>query len=255
MARGVDGRTVFQDDEDRRFFLRTLKQVSEESSACLLAYCLMSNHFHLAIRIESVPLSLIMQRVLTSHSLTFNQKYDRTGHLFQARYKAVLCADTAQFTALIRYIHMNPVRAGITTKPALWPWSSYTDYLRRGRDGMIDSELDLPDLDAPLPKDFNPWPISANDNPTTILREPHFPSVSVDEIAAGCLEGSGVSADCLRSKSRRRTVTRIKHSLIEHGLKNGHTLTRLAQWLGISLSSAQHYLKKKITITTVGLTP
>lgn len=245
MARGVDGREIFHDDEDRKFFLRVLYSVGRDSRSRLLAYCLMGNHFHIAIRIDAVPLSTVMQRILTSYSLSFNQKHVRTGHLFQARYKAVLCTGTAQLIALIRYIHMNPVRAALATQPSFWPWSSYAAYSQRGKDGMIDSEFDLPDIDVPPPPDFDPWSVSKNDDTTHLLRELPPRISSLDDLANNCLNGTDISVSCLRSRTRRRKVTRIKRSLIRRGLQQGHSLTKMARWLGIGLSSAQHYLAEQ----------
>ncbi|MCR4295507.1 MAG: transposase, partial [Elusimicrobia bacterium] len=120
MAKGVDGRAIYTDDADRIGFLKSLNRIVNESGASVLAYCLMGNHFHLAIKVGAVPLSSVLQRILTSHALTFNIRHDRTGHLFQARYRSNLCLTDAYLTALIRYIHMNPVRAGLVSRPEDW---------------------------------------------------------------------------------------------------------------------------------------
>jgi REP element-mobilizing transposase RayT len=245
MARGVDGREIFLDREDREKFLRVVERVKEESHANLLAYCLMSNHFHVALKIDAVSLSKVMQRILTSHSLSFNLKYKRTGHLFQARYKAVLCHDQAYLVSLIRYIHMNPVRAGLTNSPDQWPWSSHAEYHRQGRNGLVDTESDIPDLDAPPPADFQPWPGQDSKLSAVMLRTPADQPQSIEDSANACLHGSGLTMDCLRSKTRRREVTRIKRLVIQRGIVNGHSLTAIARWLRIGLSSAQHYLNDK----------
>lgn len=243
MARGVDGREIFADREDREKFLLTLGRVARESSATLLAYCLMGNHFHLALKTRTVPLSAFMQRILTSHSLSFNRKYGRTGHLFQARYKAVLCLDQAYLACLIRYIHMNPVRAGLAATPDRWPWSSYWEYRRQGRDGLIDAESDVPDLDVPPPADFQPWPESESDISAALTRTNAAPAVDIKHLALACLQGSPVSMDAVRSRSRRREISKVRRLIVRRGVLTGYTLTSIAQWLGIGLSSAQHYLE------------
>ncbi len=160
MARGVDGREIFSDDQDRHHFMRILTHVFREMDAQRLAYCLMGNHFHLAVKVGITQLSILMQRILTSYSLSFNHRHVRTGHLFQARYKAVICLDNAYLAALIRYIHGNPVRAGLTKSPDLWRWSSYAEYIRSEKDGMIKSDGDLPTINIPDESSFNPWPIT-----------------------------------------------------------------------------------------------
>src|SRR3569832_1733814 len=95
MARGVDGREIFADEADRRTFLEITRSVKNETAYSLLAYCLMGNHFHFAMRGGPIPLSRIMQRLLTSYAMAFNVRHDRQGHLFQARYKAIVCLDDA----------------------------------------------------------------------------------------------------------------------------------------------------------------
>jgi REP element-mobilizing transposase RayT len=245
MARGVDGRDIFCDTADRIKFLNVLRRVAADSHAAILAYCLMDNHFHLALKVTEVPLSAIIQRILTSHSLSFNRKHARSGHLFQARYKSVLCTDQAYLITLIRYIHMNPVRAGVTTAPGLWPWSSYGEYRQENRDGLIESELDIPDLDDPIPSGFKPWPTMEIDSAEALLRTPVGDKQSLEELAGACLRGSSVTVNALRSKSRRRDVARYKRELIRRGIKDGHSLTTLSEWLGIGVSSVQHYLKAK----------
>ena len=128
MARGVDGREIFADDSDRQTFLATTRGLKRETDCSVLAYCLMGNHFHFAIRVGRTPLSRIMHRLLTVYAMAFNFRHDRQGHLFQARYKSVLCLDDAYLIALIRYIHMNPVRRGLVSSPELWAWSSFRFY-------------------------------------------------------------------------------------------------------------------------------
>src|SRR6185503_15252840 len=112
-----------------------------EMSCTILAYCLMGNHFHLAMRVGNIPLSRIMHRMLTTYAMAFNFRHDRTGHLFQARYKAILCLDDAYLLGLVRYIHLNPVRAGLVPKPENWPWSSHHLYAAGNSEDLVDQRL------------------------------------------------------------------------------------------------------------------
>ena len=104
----------------------------------LYAFVLMKNHLHLLIEVEEVPLSRIMQTLLFSYAGYFNRRYREVGHLFQGRYKAILCDKDAYLLELVRYIHLNPVRAGLVKKPEDYVWSSHLGYLGEKREAMID---------------------------------------------------------------------------------------------------------------------
>ena len=135
---------IYREDSDRLYFLILLNRVLRESNATLLAYCLMGNHFHFVIKTTIVPLSSIIQRILTGYALTFNQKYSRTGHLFQGRHQSVLCRDDYQLLCQIRYVEMNPVRAGLVERSEDWPWASRSPHklpiLEEGFDPWTESE-------------------------------------------------------------------------------------------------------------------
>ncbi|WP_025321392.1 transposase [Deferrisoma camini] len=113
MARGIDGYDIFQDEKDRETFLERLAAVVEWARADLLAWCLMSNHFHLLIRPHEVLLAPIMRRLMTGYAVWHNRRHQRRGHLFQNRYKSIVVEEDPYFLELVRYIHLNPVRAGL----------------------------------------------------------------------------------------------------------------------------------------------
>ena len=111
IVRGNERRDVFRDDADRELYLRRVHHYRERFEFRLLAYCLMSNHVHLALESGSVPLSRVMLGLQSSYTQAFNRRYRRSGHLFQGRYKAYLVDGDRYFAALIRYVHHNPVEA------------------------------------------------------------------------------------------------------------------------------------------------
>jgi putative transposase len=225
MARGVDGRQIFADDSDRRLFLATAGRLTKGSSGTILAYCLMGNHFHFALRVGSVPLSRIMHRLLTTYVMAFNFRHDRDGHLFQARYKSVLCLDDAYLLGLIRYIHMNPVRAGLVAAPHDWPWSSHRMYAKGNSAGNAD---------------FNPWPEPLPSSPLLRAEEmdDEVDSKTLDEIAAELFPDD---LNRIRSRSRLRELSQKRRGLAEEALQRGHTLASIAEWMGRT-QSALHQL-------------
>jgi REP element-mobilizing transposase RayT len=131
IARGVERRAIFRDDRDRSRFVERLSALVGEESVELFAYVLLDNHFHLVLRRHQTALGQFMRRLLTGYTVTFNRRHRRVGHLFQNRYKSVLCKEDSYLLQLVRYVHLNPVRARIVTDPADYRWSSHGEYLRR----------------------------------------------------------------------------------------------------------------------------
>ena len=125
MSRGNDGIAIFRDDDDRRLFLDLLAQESIRSGWILHEYCLMGNHYHLEIETPECTLSSGMHRFLGRYVQRFNKRHGRRGHLFQDRFKSILVEKESYGLELSRYIALNPVRAGMVTRPEEWVWSSY----------------------------------------------------------------------------------------------------------------------------------
>ncbi len=130
ISRGVNKEVIFRDDRDYLKYLGFLRQYSEESGISIVAYCLMNNHVHLLIRDQEGELSVFMKRIGISYAQYFNTRYERTGHLFQGRFKSQNVEDEDYLLTVYRYILLNPEKAGIASAEK-YPWSSYHDYYRR----------------------------------------------------------------------------------------------------------------------------
>lgn len=113
MVRGIEGINIFQDNEDRRLFVDRIGNLVKETGTRILAWTLMNNHVHLLIISGPAGLPTFMRRLLTGYAYNFNRKHSRSGHLFQNRYKSVLCDQDPYLLELVRYIHLNPLRAGV----------------------------------------------------------------------------------------------------------------------------------------------
>jgi REP element-mobilizing transposase RayT len=113
IVRGIERRPIFKDDADKDNFLGRLENILTDTAALCCAWALMSNHFHLLLKTGKVPISTVMRRLLTGYAMYFNRKYNRAGHLFQNRYKSILCQEDAYLLELVRYIHLNPLRVKI----------------------------------------------------------------------------------------------------------------------------------------------
>ncbi|MCU0561344.1 MAG: transposase [Desulfobacterales bacterium] len=113
IVRGIDRTAIFRDETDYENFLLRLGHLLTESSTPCLAWALMGNHLHLLLRTGRLPISTLMHRLLTGYAQQFNRRHRRHGVLFQNRYKSILCEEEVYLLALVRYIHLNPLRAGI----------------------------------------------------------------------------------------------------------------------------------------------
>ncbi len=132
-ARGNERKDIFLDDSDREKLLSYLETAFPRYKAAIHVYCLMSNHYHLLIETPEGNLSQIMRHINGAYTTYVNSKRQRTGHLFQGRYKAILVEADEYAGELSRYMHLNPVRAGIVTKPEDYDWSSYRYYLGKDK--------------------------------------------------------------------------------------------------------------------------
>ncbi|MCL5292040.1 MAG: transposase [Actinobacteria bacterium] len=143
IARGIEGRDIFADDTDRKFFLERLGDVLKETSTPVYAFALIPNHFHLLLRRGKTPIATVMRKLLTGYAIHFNHRHKRCGHLFQNRYKGIVCEDGPYFLELIRYIHLNPVRAGIVRsldELAGYPFSGHAYLVGRVKGDFFDQD-------------------------------------------------------------------------------------------------------------------
>jgi REP element-mobilizing transposase RayT len=110
-VRGIEKRNIFKDNSDRRSFVQRLGKILKDTKTPCYAWALMPNHFHLLLKTGLTPIATIMRRLLTGHAVYFNRRHRRWGYLFQNRYKSILCQEENYLLELVRYIHLNPLRA------------------------------------------------------------------------------------------------------------------------------------------------
>ena len=139
MSRGNRQKAIFKDEDDYIQFLNYIKIVQQKYPFKLHAYCLMSNHFHLEIETHQDEIWKIMQKILSLYSSEFNHKYKYVGHVFQGRYASSLIEDDTYFLEVSRYIHLNPVKAGMVREALDYEYSSYSQYVNQNYD---NSKLD-----------------------------------------------------------------------------------------------------------------
>ncbi len=159
MLRGINQQQIFEDSEDYERFLQILKDCKAISEYKLFAYCLMSNHIHLLIQENKEPVDKVMKRLATRFVYWYNIKYQRVGHLFQDRFKSEPVEDDTYFMTVLRYIHQNPIKAGLCKNLSDYKYSSFNEFFKNG--DWIDKDYVLGIIPEELFEDFNSQ--SAND--------------------------------------------------------------------------------------------
>jgi REP element-mobilizing transposase RayT len=242
MIRGNDKKDIFLDVKDRKKFLKILEKIKCNNYYYNLAYCLMSNHVHLLIREGSENISQTMKRLNVTYAYYFNHKYNHIGHLFQDRFRSEIIEDDNYLLVAARYIHNNPVKAGLIDKPEDYPWSSYRAYINKDEESirLIDRDLLLG--------------IISNDQKDAVKQLIEFTNETQDDLLidvdcneqekTASINDSDVrdqtieilrqyeeSIDCLRScQNKKERNTRIRE-IKEH---TGASLRQLSDILGIS---------------------
>ncbi|MFT4414428.1 transposase [Fredinandcohnia humi] len=141
MLRGINKQVIFEEIVDRIRFLKTLKNFKGVSNFKVYGYCLMDNHVHLLIQESEEGISNIIKRISSSYVYWYNTKYERCGHLFQERFKSENVETTRYFLTVLRYIHQNPVKAGLGKDVFESKWTSIHEYV--GKADIIDVDMGL----------------------------------------------------------------------------------------------------------------
>jgi REP element-mobilizing transposase RayT len=137
--RGAGHQAIFREDENYLFVLRKVKTYARELNVAVLAYGLLPNHYHFLLRQDGAqPAGLLPQWVFNSYTKAFNKRYDRTGTLFEGRYKAIPVLKEEYLLHLCRYIHANPVRHGLASQLEEWPYSNYAEWMGLREGTLVD---------------------------------------------------------------------------------------------------------------------
>lgn len=252
--RAMDGAPVFASDAMKLRFLMDLLKVRRRLPFVILSYCIMTNHVHLVIMVDGAPLARIMQRLLTRFSIRYNRLNGRVGHVFQRRYDARLCTSDDYLIALLRYVHRNPVKAGMVRRPEDWRWSSHLDYLGLREGGFVDTSLGLavfhPDIvrarrlyrkfvDKDVDDRASAPPCDSAPRETSQKARGEAPeNVPIDALCAAIALETGIPPDSLRGRSRVRPVVEARRRLAAEALRLGHPPVAVAAFLGRTSSWA-----------------
>ncbi len=260
MLRGNHRESLFSVPRDRAQLDEIVASVIDRLRARVHAFCWMTNHLHFLIQIGDCPLGKVMQRIAMTYSRYRHRQLLTTGHLFERRYKAKLVDADEYFFALLRYIHLNPVDAGMVADAADYPWSSHRSYLGRDSVPWLTTDVGLRLFDEHLDRarlayaSFMAQPVFCSESGLLEDTHPDDPRVlgsdrflatlrgraytpraplTLDQLAASICENHQVAVDVVRSPARQRHLTPVRVELAIQALQlRVANLREVAEFLG-----------------------
>jgi len=205
MLRGNGGMEIFLYDEDRCRFYLLMQEGVERFGHRIHAFCLMGNHVHIVIQVGEIPLSRIMQNLSFRYTRWFNAQQKRVGHLFQGRFKALLVDEENYLLELIRYTHLNPLRAGMVRQLSEYQWSSHAAYLGNEELPWLESETVLTRFSDRLDQARERYGAFISDG----MREPHRPEFHCGASDARVIGGDDFTERVLANRDSEKTRYRL----------------------------------------------
>jgi len=259
IQRGDNREHIFERPEHKDQVIDQLRKIVLVDGIELFAYVIMSNHFHLALRTNTEPLSRVMHRVNTHYSMYYNRTGNRSGHVFQGRYQAIPVHDEKYLLSLITYIHQNPVRAGIVEHAADYRWSSDRHY-RQMEPGFIafeiifkhlsghrkdylreynllmkkDVDLDWPDVTGAIAPDFD----ERSEKPVVPNRRP------LKDVLMAVVDDQE-EYELIKKGSRIRKLTSSKVQFAKTAMEHGYSMREIARYIGVSPVAICKYMNKQ----------
>jgi putative transposase len=254
IGRGINELKIFVDREDREDFLIRLKNLCENKAISIYAWALMDNHFHLLVRTGNISLSRSMRKLLTGYVVNYNRRHRRYGHLFQNRYKSILCENDPYLLELTRYIHLNPLRAGLV-KDILglreYRWSGHSSIMGNIKREWQDVEgilLYFGKSRKRARERYEEWILGSSEfvkNVIADVEEKDIETLRLNSrisdlvsLARDVCIGEGVKESDLRSGSRRKYVVRSRRIYCQLAVSRmGYSGADVARFLGITTSA------------------
>ena len=266
MLRGIERRAIVTDNADRHEFVRRLGASAMQSRTSVYGWALLTNHAHLLLRSGPDGLPRLMRRFLTGYAQAYNRRHQRHGHLFQNRYKSIVCEEDRYFVELLRYIHLNPLRARLVrtlSELERYPWSGHGVVLGEVAGSWQEREWVLSwfgkttDSAIQAYREFVAEGVGQERRPDlvggrqvrsggswSVVRGRSRQKVGDERV---CRQ-AGVSARELQAGSRRRSVSKIRALLAQRLVAEfGLSLAEVARQLGVSLSAIAKSLQNRQT--------
>jgi putative transposase len=256
--RGNNREYIFEDAADKRYLLSSIVDIKDPMGLSLMGYVIMSNHYHLLVKTEKRALSFVMQKLNNNYARYYNKKIGRSGHVFGDRYKSTLITDNNYLFSVLRYIHLNPVKAEMTENSYDYKWSSDMHYRRnnnrfvdidfvldiisKNRKQAIKQYIELMGNEETLSKmDFVVNEVIENKDTDGKPEPEKIRTTNLDEI----LWSTGVGKedfDLIKNCSRKRNLTPYKLEYIKLAQGEGYTLEQIANNINSTSSAIANLL-------------
>ena len=269
---------MFVEPRDCSAFLHMLSQIKQQRPFHLYAFCLMPQHFHLALEVQNAPLPALMQKLLVRYVKYFNRANQKGGRLLASRYHAILCQKSLFLKELVRYIHLHPIRSKIAKNLKDWPWSSHHNYLNPGliKRALVDKDVFLEQFHKNPEKSLRRYEqfmqaVQARQHDKDFYPPASAPFWGDEAFVAEChklmrrhgqeegshrepiaLEGlaktisPGISPELLRSPGRFRPITAARSKLVLRALEAGHKPAAIAAFLRLSPSAVSKMVARAL---------
>lgn len=235
MMRGVNRQQLFFDEEDNLYFIRVLDRFRKPCDYRLYAYCLMGNHVHLLLREGEVSLGNVFRHVNGAYAYWYNLKYERTGPVFQGRFRSEPVEDDLYFRTVFRYILQNPVKAGLCGSAEKYPYSSAGEYLL-GQKGITDTDYAFSQMDQAVMREYI---CRENDDSCMDTGDSVRPRCTDSRAMELVLASFGTPTPVIRKTKERQDVEEQIRQLIRAGI----SVRQLSRLTGISRKQIDHALR------------
>lgn len=256
MQRGNNKEIIFRGDMDKQFYMAELANSKKMFDFQLYGYALLDNHYHLLLQTGEIHLSKIMQRLNSLYSRYYNRVHERSGHLFGIRYKASIINDERYLLAVLRYIHWNPVRAGICRTVSEYKWSSDV-YYRNDKTGLINTNFILNSISKNHQFATNEYLRLIQDDATEeynrieeLTKANKEQKDEKQKLLDEILLSTGASIEdykLIKKGSRRRYLANLKKKYAREALKQGYTLLEIANNINLSAAAVHRITDAKIS--------
>lgn len=240
IVRGINQQDIFHYEDDYYKYLGGVQRIGLESGITVLGYCLMTNHVHLLINENNMDVSVYMKRIGVSYANWYNWKYERSGHVFQDRFKSECVENDAYLLTVIRYIHMNPVKAGIVNNPEEYPWSSCATYYKNEKQAVcgVDTTfiMNIFSDDVKMAKErfYDYMNESKEDNCLDLDIKRHLGEKEAHQLIVKLLKGRPVSVlHTMEPENRKKVIRELRYM---HGLG----LRQLSRVTGLSMHTIRN---------------
>ena len=246
--RGNNKEYIFADDEDKLRFMKLLLEHLDKEQFSLLGYVIMSNHYHLIIQLDETLMQGFMHHILCNYARNYNKRKGRSGHVFEGRYQSRYVSNRKYLFDLLRYVHQNPLRAGICRQVSTYTWSSDHFYRTQNDNSFVNISVVLDSISEDRSESHEVYLELMEQSTDKGIREFEHIAVigdkmkSLDALLKECCEDESI-LEQIKSQSRCPSLSQYKQSFIKAATENAYSLKEISEHICISQSAISKMLK------------